>query len=196
MTVTVTVKVCAVLFFDRDFFAGDGDGFAFPGASVGVCALSADGETATVPQSAIAAEIGETLDGEGAFAAEVAFHGVVLVYGFADAEHFGVVEFVYAPRLADVGALADFGGFGVADAVDVCESDEDSFFCGEVDAGDASHWSVLLLVGRGFVVWKAHTGIARETGLSRGFRHPLCGSMGFLVMFVKPLFSGEIWLGS
>jgi len=76
--------------------ARDRLGRTLAGASVGVGALAADGESTTVAQATIVAQIHKPLDVHRDVAAEVTFHDVVAVDGLANLDDFGVGQLIDA----------------------------------------------------------------------------------------------------
>jgi hypothetical protein len=70
--------------------AGDRLCLALAGAGVGMCALSADRQLATMTQAAVAAQIHQTLDVHRGVAAKVAFHHIIAVNRLANLQDFGV----------------------------------------------------------------------------------------------------------
>src|SRR5215510_3869192 len=72
--------------------AGDRLGRPLARARVGVSALTAHRQAATMAQAAIAAEVHQTLDVDADLAAQVALDEIVAVDHFADLQHFLVGE--------------------------------------------------------------------------------------------------------
>jgi len=97
-------------------------------------------------QTAVAAQIHQTLDVHRIFAAQVAFNLVVAVDGFADLQNFCVGQLIDAAIKRDTDLLDDFGSKLVADTVDVGQRDHNALVCGNVYASYAGH--LLLHVGR------------------------------------------------
>jgi hypothetical protein len=95
-----------------------------------VRALAANRQRAAVTQAAVAAEVHQTLDVHGDFAAQVAFDLIIAVDRLADGENFGVRELVDAAieRNADLGD--DLGSELLADAVNVLKRNDDALVGG------------------------------------------------------------------
>src|ERR1051326_5818428 len=113
------------------------------GARVGVGALPAHRQAATMPQPAIAAQIHQPLDVHGHFASQVAFHDVVAVDDFAKLGHFVIGELRYPARVRKRHLLHDLLGLGWADAMDVLQRDHHALVGRCVAPRDASHCQLL-----------------------------------------------------
>src|SRR3569623_1168469 len=72
--------------------AGDGLGRTLARTRIGVGALTAHRQAATMAQAAIAAEVHQTLDVDTDFTTQVALDEIVAVDHYADLEHLGVAE--------------------------------------------------------------------------------------------------------
>ncbi len=120
----------------------------FARARIGVGALAAHGKALAVAQAAVAAEVHQPLDVHRHFAAQIAFHEIIAVDGFANLDDFGVGQVVDAAVGRDADLLADFLGLGRANSMDVAKADFDPLLGGDIDAGDASHW--VLRISKAF----------------------------------------------
>src|SRR5262249_45290587 len=125
----------AVLFL----LAGDGLGWAFAGARVGVGALSTNRQAAPVTQSAVAAEIHQPLDVHRNLAPQVAFAHVVAVAHLAGLQHFLIRELRHPARLIDVHLLHDLLSLRRADAMDVLQGDLHPLIRRYVNPSDTGH---------------------------------------------------------
>src|SRR5262249_55668096 len=119
--------------------AGDRPRLALAGTRVCVRALTADRQVLAVAQAAIAAQIHETLDVHGDFAAKIALDAVLAVYGFADAHHLVIGELIDTAIGRNADLFANLPGLGAADPIDVGERDQHSFLGRNIDAGNARH---------------------------------------------------------
>src|SRR5690348_8904555 len=119
--------------------AGDRLGRTLARARVGVGALAAHRQAATMAQAAIAAEVHQTLDVDADLAAQVALDEIVAVDHFADLQHFLVAELADAAIQRDLHLLHDLAGVPLADAMDVLKRDQHALVGRDVDAGDTGH---------------------------------------------------------
>src|SRR6266513_165778 len=78
-----------------DLLAGDGFGRPLTGAGIGMGALAADRQSATMPQPAVATEVHQPLDIHGHFAPQVPLDHIVAVDHLADLQHFLVGQLRY-----------------------------------------------------------------------------------------------------
>src|SRR5262249_36266671 len=78
----------------RLLLAGDRPRFALARARVGVGALASDGQAATMPQTAVAAEVHQALDIHGDVSPQVAFNDIVAIDRLADLQHLRVGQLV------------------------------------------------------------------------------------------------------
>ena len=83
------------------FLPAIGLGRTFAGARIGVGALAADRQAATMPQPPIAAEIHQPLDVHRDFPPQIAFHHIVTIDDFANLQHFLVGELGHPPRFSE-----------------------------------------------------------------------------------------------
>lgn len=83
-------------------FAGNGAGWAFTRAGIGLGALSTDRKTFPVTQATITTQIHESLDTHGNLAAQVPFNLAVTVDFIAQAGDFGFGKLVRAGVLIDL----------------------------------------------------------------------------------------------
>src|SRR5436190_5246041 len=127
------------LFAQLLLLAGDRLGRTLARARVGVGALAAHRQAATMAQAAIAAEVHQTLDVDADFTAKIAFDHVVAVDHFADLQHFLVGELADAAIQRDLHLLHDLASVLLADAVDVLKRDQHALVGRDVDAGDTGH---------------------------------------------------------
>src|SRR5512139_3810405 len=99
--------------------AGDRLGRPLARARIGVGALTAHRQTATMTQAAIAAEIHQTLDVDAGLATQVALDEEVAVDHFADLQDFLVAQLIDATVQRDLHLLQDVARDLRADTVDV-----------------------------------------------------------------------------
>src|SRR5207245_56173 len=97
----------AIGFENLLLLAGDGLGRALARARIGVGALTAHRQTATMTQAAIAAEVHQTLDVDTDLTTQITLDEIVAVDDFADLKHFGVAELIDATILGDLHLLDD-----------------------------------------------------------------------------------------
>src|SRR5690606_15336167 len=102
---------------------GDGALRALAGTGVGLGALTADREAATVADALVGADLDLAADVGGDLAAEVALHLVGALDVVAEGDELVIGEVLDADRLVDLGGLEDLDRAGTADAVDVRECD-------------------------------------------------------------------------
>src|SRR5690349_20730672 len=128
------------LLFERLLLlAGDRLGRALARARIGVGALAAHRQAATVTQAAIAAEIHQPLDVDAGLTAKVAFDEIVAVDHFADLQDFLVAQLADATFGRDLDLLHDLGGVLLADAMDVLERDQNALVGRNIHAGNTGH---------------------------------------------------------
>src|SRR5262249_43493633 len=120
---------------------------ALAGARVGVGALAADREALAVTEAAVATEIHQALDVHGRLAAQVAFDLVVRLDELADLARLVLGEVLGAKLERNLSRVDDVVRGLLADSVDVLEGDHHALLAGEIDAGDASHASLVLVAG-------------------------------------------------
>ena len=109
------------LFLRRDLLAGNRLGLALTGARIGMRALSANRKTLTMAQTAIAAQVHQTLYVHRNFATEVAFDFVVLVDVFADFQDFAFGQRVDALCRIDSDAGANLKSVRRSDSKDITQ---------------------------------------------------------------------------
>src|SRR5690606_3798953 len=112
---------------------------SFTGASVGVGALPADGQSAAVPKAPVATEVHEPLDVERHLAARVPLHLEVRVDDLADTADFVLIEVVRALVERNFRHLADQLGPMRAYSVNVLERNPDMLPTRKVDTGNTCH---------------------------------------------------------
>src|SRR5215469_12697188 len=117
---------------------------ALAGPGVGVSALAAHGQTATMAQSTVAAEIHQPLDVHRNFAPQIALDHVVAVDHLAQLQHFLVGQLRHPARFRDRGLFQDLLGFGLANSIDILQRDDDALVGRQIDASDTSHVSYSL----------------------------------------------------
>src|SRR5512139_1485924 len=119
--------------------AGNGLRRPLAGPCIGVSALPANGESFTVAQAAVAAEVHQTLDVQLNLAAQIALDHIVAVNHLADLEHLGVGELRHAPLGRQVNLAHDLPGDLGPDSMDVLKRDHDALVGRQIDARDTSH---------------------------------------------------------
>src|ERR1700750_912464 len=108
-------------------------------ARIGVGALTAHRQAATMTQAAIAAEVHQALDVDAGLTAKVALDEIVAVDDFADLQHFLVAELADAALGGNLHLLHDLGGVLLADAMDVLERDQHALVGWNIHAGNTGH---------------------------------------------------------
>jgi len=121
------------------FFLPDRHRLALARAGVGVGALAAHRQPATMAQPAIAAEVHQPLDVHRDFTPQVALDAVFAVDQLADPQHLVVRQLVHPALIGDGQPAADFGGLGRPDAIDVAQADGDALIGWNVHAGNTCH---------------------------------------------------------
>src|SRR4051794_34409064 len=124
--------------------AGDGALRALAGARVGLGALSAHRESATVAEALVAADLDLAADVGGDLATEVTLHLVGAFDVVAEGDELVVGQVLDPDVAADAGEAQGLQGAGAADAVDVREGDLHALVARDVDAGETCHVWLLL----------------------------------------------------
>src|SRR5699024_1832501 len=112
---------------------------ALAGTRVGLGALAADRQAATVTQAAVAADFNQALDIQTDFAAQVALNIVVAVDHFTQLSGFFFGQVLYAGVRIDTGLLQDLVGRLAANAEDVGQADLHALLAGKVNTGNTCH---------------------------------------------------------
>src|SRR6266850_2738616 len=121
------------------FLAGDRLGRTLARARVGVGALAAHRQAATMTQAAIAAEVHQTLDIDADLATKIALDQIVAVDHFADLQNFLVAQLADATIHGDLDLFNDLGRVLLADAMDVLERDQNALVGRDIHAGNTGH---------------------------------------------------------
>src|SRR5439155_16618846 len=135
--------------------AGDRLGRALARARVGVGALAAHRQAATMTQAAIAAEVHQPLDVDAGLTAKVAFDEIVTVDHFADLQDFLVAQLADATIQRDLDLLDDLGRILLADAMNVLERDQNALVGRGIHACNTGHGLLSCrrsLTGRPYVL--------------------------------------------
>src|ERR1051326_7836459 len=127
------------LFAKLLLLAGDRLGRALARARVGVGALAAHRQAATMTQATVAAEVHQPLDVDTGLAAKIALDEVVAVDHFADLQDFLVAQLADATILRDLDLLDDLGRVLLADAMNVLERDQNALVGRDIHAGNTGH---------------------------------------------------------
>src|ERR1700682_99202 len=127
------------LFAKLLLLAGDRLGRPLAGARVGVGALTAHRQAAAMTQTAIAAEVHQSLDVHAGLATQIAFDQIVAVDHFTDLQHFLIAQLRNATVFGNLDLLHDLGGVLLADAMDVLERDQDALVGRDIHAGNTGH---------------------------------------------------------
>ena len=118
----------------------DGLPRSFAGACVGGGALTANRQTAQVPNTAITLYGLEPFQVEAQLAAEITFGDIfALLNGVEDLGELLLVEVLGANRGVDGGTVEDHLGIGRTDPVDVTQSDVNALVTGNIDAEKSWH---------------------------------------------------------
>ncbi|CDZ89198.1 hypothetical protein RHRU231_470046 [Rhodococcus ruber] len=118
------------------------------GAGVGLGALSTHGQTTTVSQALVAADLDLATDVRLDLAAEVTLDLVGLLDELAQLGEILVGEVLAAQIRAHAGGLEDLLRAGTADAVDVGQCDLHPLFAGKIDTCETCHVAFLFGVRR------------------------------------------------
>src|SRR3979411_733541 len=116
------------------------------GACIGVGPLAVHRQAAAVPEALVADDLDLALDDLALFAAQVALHRVLGVDVAAEPNDLVLGEVTDAGVAADHGAADDLLGPGGPDPIDIGQPDLKPLLSGQVDAGDARHLALPLLV--------------------------------------------------
>jgi hypothetical protein len=108
-------------------------------------ALAAHWQAASMAQAPVTSNIHQAFDRLLLFAAEVAFHLVVLVDNLADSDLFLSPEVVGLHRWINLGHLKNLECRGPSDAVDVGERSFHALVSRQLHSGDSRHLKDLLL---------------------------------------------------
>src|SRR5690606_17306330 len=118
------------------------------GAGVGLGALSTHGQTTTVSQALVAADLDLAADVRLNLATEVTLDLVTLLDVLAELGEVLVRQILAAQVRVDTRGLEDLLGAGTADAVDVRECDLHPLFAGKIDTCETCHVAFLFGVRR------------------------------------------------
>src|SRR5689334_17864171 len=114
---------------------------------VRVGALAAHGQSATMTDATIRADVHQSLDVHRHFGAQRAFDLVIALDHLTQAVHVGVGEIANAKRRIDACLLDDVACVATTNTVDVRQADLDLLLAGEIDARNTSHdYSALTLL--------------------------------------------------
>src|ERR1700712_1137160 len=106
---------------------------------VGLGALTANGQTAAMPQATVGAEVHLTLDVHRDVATKVTFDAHVGVEILADALDVAFREFLGLTVAGDTGRFQDLLRLGRTDSIDVAERNTDVLTRGKIDACNTGH---------------------------------------------------------
>src|SRR5690606_26813266 len=115
---------------------------ALTGAGVGVGALAANRQTATVAQTTVAAEIHQALDIHRGLAAQIALDQMIGINRLADFHDFGVAQRVHTHVRGKTDGLADFLGFSRANTVNIGQCNQHPLVCRDIYTSNTSHPSL------------------------------------------------------
>ena len=137
--------------FLRLLLAGNGALRPLTGTGVGLGALTTHGQTTTVAQALVAADLDLATDVGLNLAAKVTLDLERLLDVLAELCQVLVRE-VLAPEIrADAGGVKDFLGAGTADAVDVCQCDLHALFARKINTRETCHVGISLSVCGGLL---------------------------------------------
>src|SRR5712692_4356101 len=131
---------------DRLLLAGHGLARTLARARVGARALTAHGETPSVPQAAVAADLLEPLDVQCHFATQIALDGEAAIDDLADLRHLRLGEVAATYRPVDARLLEHLARGRRTDTEDVAERNVNALLARDVDAGDTCHDLALPLL--------------------------------------------------
>src|SRR6476469_1907700 len=131
--------------------AGDGALGALTGARIGLGPLATHRQAAAMPNALVAADLDLAADIGLHLAAQIALHLEVALDVVAQLSDLVVGQVLGAQVPADAGGFQDLLGAGTADAVDVGQRDLHALIAREVDAHEACHQAVFLLLCGGLI---------------------------------------------
>jgi hypothetical protein len=111
----------------------------FPGAGISLGSLATGRQAASMPQTAVAANIHETLYAHVYFTSKVTFDNHLPLQYFTEPGDFVVGEIPNASLFANSGALQELLTGRVAHAINVGQADQDPFVPWKVYACDSCH---------------------------------------------------------
>src|ERR1041384_797929 len=133
-------RLTASLLLARCFLLGDGrTARAFACARIGVRALSAYGQTTTMAQAAITADVHQTFDVHLHAFAQVALNVSLPLADRTNAPKLILIQIAHARVRADARFFEDRVRARTPDAVNVCQSDLDAFIDRKIDPNHTSH---------------------------------------------------------
>jgi len=122
------------------------------GAGIRVRSLSTRRKADTVTNTAVAADIFESLDVHGDFLAEISFDSAKLLDNLSDPLDFILGKILNLNALVNAGRFQNLSRSGTANAVNIGQRDFDPFIGGQFNTGDTSHrippLTLLLLMLR------------------------------------------------
>lgn len=127
--------------------AHDTDSFArtFAGSGVGLSALTADGESAQMPHSAITLDALQAFEVHADFPAQIAFDNIfAILNGVNDLRKLLFRQILGANARVDFGVGQNDFGIARPDAVNVAQGDVDALVGGNFYSDDASHIFVCV----------------------------------------------------
>ncbi|VTZ59726.1 conserved hypothetical protein [Sinorhizobium medicae] len=119
--------------------AGDRLCRTLAGAGIGVRALTAHRQAATMAKTAIAAKIHQTLDVHRGLATQVALNLIVAVDRFTDLKDFSIRQLMHTTFGRNTNLFDDFLCEFRADPVNIRQRDDDALCGRDVDASDTCH---------------------------------------------------------
>jgi len=120
---------------------------ALAGTSVGLRALSVNGQSLTVTNALVAADLHLAANVSGDLATEVTLYLEVQLDVVAQRDELIIGEILYADLAADCSVGEGFEGPRAANTVDVSQCDLYALVARDVDAGYVPWWLLLLLSG-------------------------------------------------
>ena len=119
--------------------AGNRHRLALTGTGVRVGPLTTHRQTFAMAQAAVAAQIHQALDVHRDFTPQIALDPVFPVYQLADVEDLLIGELVHPAIVGDAQLLADLGGLGRANAIDIAQPDQHALVGRDIHAGNTRH---------------------------------------------------------
>jgi hypothetical protein len=126
--------------FNLFLFAGNRTCWALTGPCVGACPLTANWQTTTMAQAAIAAQVHQTLDVHGNCPAKITFNHKVTIDHLTNLTYFHVAQFVDPTRPINIDLLANLLGMMAPDAMNVGQRNFDAFIRWYIYTGNTSQY--------------------------------------------------------
>src|SRR5688572_7198555 len=120
---------------------GDSATRTLSGTGIRMSPLSPNRKSPAVAQTPVATDLHETFDIHGNGFAQIAFHHSVPLNNIAHADYLVFGQILYLRTEIHASLLADLGGSGSPDSIDIGQADLNPFVNREIDSRDSSHCS-------------------------------------------------------